>query len=68
VLTAGLLMPATAPPLAILPEDLHTLGRWSRSGGIRAALAGRAKILLVAAQSTSNTEIAQQVGCSRPTW
>ena len=60
-------MPAIAPPLAIPPEDLHTLGQWSRSGGIRAALAERAKILLLAAQGTSNTEIAHQVGCSRPT-
>jgi transposase len=60
-------MPAIAPPLAIPPEDLRTLGQWSRSSGIRAALAERAKILLLAAQGTSNTEIAHQVGCSRPT-
>src|SRR5215204_2866128 len=60
-------MPAIAPPLAIPPEDLDTLGQWSRSGGIRVALAERAKILLLAAQGTSNTEIAHQVGCSRPT-
>ena len=59
-------MPAIAPPLAIPPEDLHTLGQWSRSSGIRAALAERAKILLLAAKGTSNTEIAHQVGCSRP--
>ena len=45
-------MPAIAPPLAISPEDLHTLGQWSRSGSIRAALAERAKILLLAAQGT----------------
>ena len=60
-------MPAIAPPLAIPPEDLRTLGQWSRSSGIRAALAERAKILLLAAQGTANTEIAHQVGCSRPT-
>ena len=60
-------MPTIAPPLAIAPEDLHTLGQWSRSSGIRAALAERAKILLLAAQGTSNTEIARQVGCTRPT-
>src|SRR5918994_966712 len=64
---ARLLMPAIAPPLAISPEDLHTLGQWSRSGSIRAALVERAKILLLAAQGTSNTEIARRVGCSRPT-
>ena len=60
-------MPATAPPLAIPPADLHTLAQWSRSGSIRAALAERAEILLLAAQGLSNTDIAQQVGCSRPT-
>ena len=60
-------MPAIAPPLAISPEDLRTLGQWSRSGSIRAALVERAKILLLAAEGLSNTEIAQQVGCSRPT-
>jgi transposase len=60
-------MPAIAPPLAISPEDLHILGQWSRSGSIRAALVERAKILLLAAQGRSNTEIAHRVGCSRPT-
>ena len=60
-------MPVIAPPLAISPEDLHTLGQWSRSGSIRAALVERAKILLLAAEGLSNTEIASQVGCSRPT-
>ena len=52
-------MPAIAPPLAISPEDLRTLGQWSRSGSIRAALAERAKILLLAAEGLSNTEIAE---------
>ncbi len=66
-MAARLLMPTIAPPLAIAPEDLHTLGQWSRSSSIRAALAERAKILLLAAEGTSNTEIARQVGCSRPT-
>jgi transposase len=60
-------MPAIAPPLAVSPEDLRTLGQWSRSASIRAALAERAKILLLAAQGASNTDIARQVGCSRPT-
>ena len=60
-------MPVIAPPLAISPEDLHTLGQWSRSGSIRAALVERAKILLLAVEGLSNTEIASQVGCSRPT-
>ena len=60
-------MPAIAPPLAIPPEDVRTLGQWSRSGSIRAALAERARILLLAAEGLSNTDIAGQVGCSRPT-
>src|SRR6266540_2602377 len=63
----GLRMPRLAPPLAIGPEDLPTLRQWSRSGAIRAALVERAKILLLAAEGASNTEIAQRVGCSRPT-
>ena len=60
-------MPAIAPPLAISPQDLGTLGQWSRSGSIRAAPAERARILLLAAEGLSNTDIAGQVGCSRPT-
>jgi transposase len=63
----GLRMPRLAPPLAIAPEDLSTLRLWSRSGAIRAGLVERAKILLLAAEGVSNTEIAQRVGCSRPT-
>jgi hypothetical protein len=60
-------MPAIAPPLAIAPEDLHTLGQWSRSSSIRAGLAERAKILLLAAEGLSNTKIAQQLGApARP--
>ena len=54
-------------PTRYTPEDLRTLGQWSRSGSIRAALAERARILLLAAEGLSNTDIAGQVGCSRPT-
>jgi transposase len=60
-------MPRLAPPLVIAPEDLPTLRQWSRSGAIRAGLVERAKILLLAAEGHSNTAIARQVGCSRPT-
>jgi transposase len=67
VVAGRLLLPAIAPPLAIAPEDLHTLGQWRRSSSIQAALAERAKILLLAAEGVSNTEIARQVDCSRPT-
>src|SRR6266542_555642 len=60
-------MPAIAPPLAIPPEDLHTLGHWSRSGSVPAALAERARILLLAADGLANAEISRQVGCSPQT-
>src|SRR5512132_3701922 len=60
-------MPRYAQPLAIAPGDLHTLRQWSRSSSVRAGLAERAKVLLLAAEGLSNTEIAQQLGCSRPT-
>ena len=60
-------MPRLAPPLAIAPEDLPTLRQWTRSGAIRAGLVERAKIVLLAAEGASNTEIALRVGCSRPT-
>ena len=58
-------MPVIAPPLAISPQDLHTLGQWSRSGSIRAALVERAKILLLAVEGLSNTEIGRC--CVAPT-
>src|SRR4029450_3655858 len=60
-------MPRYAQPIAIAPEDLHTLRQWSRSSSVRAGLAERAKILLLAAAGLSNPQIAQQLGCSRPT-
>ena len=59
-------MPAAAP-LPIAPADLAVLGRWARSSQLPAVLAQRARILLLAADGTSNTEIAQRVGVSRPT-
>src|SRR3954452_19915751 len=58
-------MPA-ASPLPIAPEDLAELRRWARSSQLPAVLAQRARILLLAAGGTSNTEIAQRVGVSRP--
>src|SRR4029453_1216909 len=64
---APLLMPVIAPPLVISPEDLHTLGQWSRSGSIRAALVERAKVLLLAAEGLRNIQLPGQVGCPRPT-
>jgi hypothetical protein len=43
------------------------LESWSRSSKIRAGLAQRAHIVLLAADGLSNTEIAEKVGVSRPT-
>ena len=56
-----------APPLPITPADLAELRRWARSSQLPAVLAQRARILLLAADGASNTEIAQRVGISRPT-
>jgi transposase len=59
-------MPAAAP-LTITPADLAELRRWARSSQLPAVLAQRARILLLAGDGASNTEIAQRVGVSRPT-
>ncbi|HEX5907240.1 MAG TPA: helix-turn-helix domain-containing protein, partial [Propionibacteriaceae bacterium] len=48
------------------PGDRELLESWTRSSSIRAGLAQRARILLLAADGASNTEIADRVGVSRP--
>ena len=55
-------MPAAAP-LPISPDDLAELGRWARSSHLPAVLAQRARILLLAADGASNTEIPNGSGC-----
>jgi transposase len=60
-------MPKSAQPLMVSDQDAPTLRRWTRSSSIRAGLAQRARIVLAAAEGLSNTEIAERVGCSRPT-
>jgi transposase/transposase-like protein len=60
-------MPKTAPPLEISPRDSRRLRSWARSRNIPAGLAERARIVLMAGHGYSNTEIAEQVGVSRPT-
>jgi Winged helix-turn helix len=60
-------MPKTAATIQLTGQDEQTLRRWTRSSSIRAGLAQRARIVLAAAQGLSNTQIAEQVGCSRPT-
>jgi transposase len=58
-------MPPTAAPLTVAATDLTALRRWTRSTPVRAGLALRARIVLLAAEGQSNTEIAARVGCSR---
>jgi transposase len=53
--------------LGLRPGDRELLESWTRSSSIRAGLAQRARIVLLAADGVSNTEIADRVGVSRPT-
>ena len=53
--------------LSVRDEDRATLDSWSRSAGVRAAPAQRARIVLAAAEGRSNAEIATQLRVSRPT-
>jgi transposase len=59
-------MPAAAP-LSIAADDLAELRRWIRSSQLPSVLSQRARILLLAADGVTNTEIAELVGVSRPT-
>src|ERR1700712_5580283 len=54
-------------PLTLRPGDQKRLTEWTRSSSIRAGLAQRARIILLAADGVSNTAIAELVGVSRPT-
>jgi len=56
-----------AARLDVRGKDKPELRSWSRSSGIRAGLAQRARIVLLAGEGVSNTEIASRVGVSRPT-
>ena len=61
-------MPARpAPALALRDGDRERLLSWSRSTSIRSGLAQRARIVLLAADGVSNTEIAHRVGVARQT-
>jgi transposase/DNA-binding transcriptional ArsR family regulator len=57
----------TAARLEVRGKDKSRLRSWVRASGIRAGLAQRARIVLLAAEGVSNTEIATRVGVSRPT-
>src|SRR5215203_1800158 len=57
--------PAAALPLR--EGDREVLERLTRSSSVRAGLAQRARIVLLAADGLSNTRVAELVGVSRPT-
>ncbi len=48
-------------------EDRVELSRWVRSSSLRAGLAQRARIVLLAADGVGTNEIASRVGVSKPT-
>jgi DNA-directed RNA polymerase specialized sigma24 family protein len=54
-------------PLALRDGDRDLLSSWVRSSTVTAGAAQRARIVLLAADGVSNTEIAELVGVSRPT-
>jgi winged helix-turn helix protein len=56
-----------APALGLRDGDRERLAAWTRSSSVRAGLAQRARIVLMAADGVSNTDIAQRVGVSRQT-
>src|SRR5215213_8375293 len=56
-----------APALALREGDRERLAKLTRSRSVRAGMVQRARIVLLAAEGLSNTEIAQRVGASRPT-
>jgi transposase len=56
-----------ASALGLREGDRARLAAVTRSSAVRAGLAQRARIVLLAADGVSNTEIAERVGVSRPT-
>ena len=56
-----------APALVLREGDREVLGRLVRSSTVRAGLAQRARIVLLAADGEPNVVIAEKVGVSRPT-
>src|SRR3954451_19985736 len=61
-------MPAhPAPALVLHDGDRERLGSLTRASSVRAGLAQRARIVLLASQGVANTEIASRLGCARQT-
>jgi hypothetical protein len=58
---------SVAAPLVLREGDRPRLEAMLRSSSIRAGLASRARIVLLAADGLSNAEIARRTGTSRPT-
>src|SRR5215203_3517714 len=58
---------SVAAPLVLREGDRSRLERMVRSTSIRAGLAVRARIVLLAADGLPNAEIARRTGTSRPT-
>jgi Homeodomain-like domain len=56
-----------AAALALRPGDEAKLIALTRASTVEAGLAQRARIILLAAEGVSNTEISRRVGVSRPT-
>jgi transposase len=56
-----------ADPLGLRPGDRELLSSWTRASTVKSGLSQRARIVLLAADGVSNTEIAARVGVSRPT-
>ena len=54
-------------PLMLSQPERATLESWVRSSTVHSGLARRSRIVLLAAERRSNTEIAELVGVSRPT-
>ena len=54
-------------PLGLRDGDRETLVSLTRSSTVMAGSAQRARIVLLAADGVSNTEIASRIGVSRPT-
>ncbi len=54
-------------PLGLRDGDRERLSAWTRSATVRSGLAKRARIVLLAADGVTHTEIAELVGVSRPT-
>ena len=58
---------SVAAPLVLRDGDRSRLEALTRSSSVRAGLAQRARIVLLAAEGLPNAEIARRTGTSRPT-